>query len=174
MNLGLVGLIAGLVGAATVVVALFYLASQVKDAARESRRNRWEVLNRNITQVSASWGGNTELSNIVYRGLIDPKSLRGQETFRFYGSLYALFRSWEALFQDSQEELTERWGSDAARRTLVDLLGFPGTQRYWQHRRRWYTDSFQAEVDKLLEEAQPVMRYDYEMADEISKAQLKD
>ena len=174
MNWELIGAIAELVGAAAVVVALFYLANQVRDAAGESRRTRRAELNRNVSDVADLWGGNTELSDIVYRGLIDPKSLRGQETFRFYGSLYALFRAWEALFQDSQDELAERWGPSAARSALVDLLGFPGTQRYWRHRRHWYTDSFQAEIDKLLKEAEPVMRYDYEMADQTSKARVED
>lgn len=172
MNWDFIGVIAEVVGAAAVVVALFYLAHQVRDAARESRRNRWGELNRNIAHVFDSWCGNSELSDIVYRGLIDPRSLSGQETFRFYGSLYALFREWEAVFQDAQEELAEGWGSDAARRALVDLLGFPGTQLYWRHRRHWYTDSFQAEIDKLLEEAGPVMRYDYELADQTSKARV--
>ena len=174
MNWDLIGSIAELVGAAAVVVALLYLANQVKDAVRESRSNRRGDLNRDVSHVPDSWCGNTELSDIVYRGLIDPKSLRGQETFRFYGSLYALFRAWEALFQDSQEETAARWGPDAARSALVDLLGFPGTQRYWQHRRHWYTDSFQAEIDKLLEETLPVMRYDYELADQTSKAKLEE
>ena len=174
MNWELIRVIAELVGAAAVVAALFYLANKVKDAARELRRNRRGELNRNVSHVADLWGGNTELSDIVYRGLIDPKSLRGQETFRFYGSLYALFRAWEALFQDSQEGLAERWGPGAARSALVDLLGFPGTQRYWQHRRHWYTDSFQAEIDKLLEETLPVMRYDYELADQTSQARVDD
>ena len=174
MNWELIGAVAELIGAAAIVLALIYLARQVKNAARESQRNRRGELNRNVSHVPDLWGGNAELSDIVYRGLIDPKSLHGKETFRFYGSLYALFRAWEALFQDSQEGLTERWGPGAARSALVDLLGFPGTQRYWKHRRHWYTDSFQAEIDKLLEEALPVMRYDYEIADQTSKARVPD
>ena len=173
MNWDLFRVIAELVGAAAVVVALFYLANQVKDAVRESRRSRHEELNRDVSHVPDLWGGNTDLADIVYRGLIDPKSLHGQETFRFYGSLYALFRAWEALFQDSQEELAERWGPGAARSALVDLLGFPGAQRYWQHRRHWYTDSFQAEIDRLLEEALPVMKYDYELADQTGKVKVE-
>jgi len=173
VNWDLIGVTAELVGAAAVVVALFYLANQIRDVARESRQNRRGELNRDVSHVPDLWGGNSELSDIVYRGLIDPKSLRGQETFRFYGSLYALFRAWEALFQDSQGGLAERWGPGAARSALVDLLGFPGTQRYWQHRRHWYTDSFQAEIDKLLEEALPVMKYDYELADETGKARVE-
>ena len=171
MNWDMIGSFSELVGAIAVVLTLFYLANQVREASRESRRNRYDKLNSELTHVADAWSGNTDLSDIMFRGFSDLESLSPQETFRFYSSLFRLFRAWEALFQDSLEGTVEQWGAEAARRNLVDILGFPGVKDYWQDRAHWYSDKFQAEVNSLLKKARPVMLDAYQRTDEVTETQ---
>ena len=161
MNWEMIGALGELMGATAVVLTLFYLAHQVRDASQEAQRNRWSDLNHEISRVADSWGANTELSDIVFRGFTDRGSLEPQEAFRFYSSLFRLFRAWEAVFEYSREGGIHQWGAEGFRTTMTDILGFPGTQIYWRDRRHWFSRAFQAEVDGLLKETSPVMLESY-------------
>ena len=65
MNWEMIGAIGELVGAAAVVATLFYLASQIREASRESKSSRWGELNNEMALCAESWVGNTELSIIM-------------------------------------------------------------------------------------------------------------
>lgn len=146
----MVGALAELLGAAAVVATLFYLSRQVREAAREAQRTRWGELRDEISMVVDQWAGNNELSDIVFRGLAGESALEPHERFRFYSNLFRLFRAWEALFQYTREGGLEAWGAESSQRTLHDILGFAGAQEYWVDRHAWYSEEFQAEVDRII------------------------
>jgi hypothetical protein len=162
MHWDVVAALSQLAGAIAVVATLYYLARQVRESSKEARRNRWCELHNEISRVADSWAENDRLSDVVYRGFIDYGSLTPQERFRFYSSLFRLLRSFEALFQYSREGGVYGWGAEGFRKTMADILGFPGTKTYWDHRRHWYSREFQAEVDLLIGGARAVAREAYE------------
>ena len=162
MNWDVVGALSQLVGAIGVVATLYYLAREVAESSKESRRNRWCDLHNEIARVADSWAENDRLSDVVYRGFTDYASLGPQERFRFFSSLFRLLRSFEALFQYSREGGVYGWGAEGFRKTMTDILGFPGAKIYWEHRRHWYSREFQAEVDLLVMDARPVAQQTYE------------
>lgn len=162
MNWDMVSAIAEFAGAIAVVVTLFYLAFQIRESSKESRRSRWNELHNEISRVADSWGENAGLSEIVFRGFTDYDSLEPQERFRFYSSLFRLFRSFETLFQYSREGSVHQWGAEGFEKTMTDILGFPGSKVYWKNRRHWYSVEFQEEVDRLVRDAHSVMQEAYE------------
>ena len=170
MNWEMIGAIGEMVGAVAVVATLFYLASQIREASRESKSSRWGELNNEMALCAESWVGNTELSIIMYNGFRDTGSLESQELFRFYASLFRLFRAWETLFEYSKEGKLLQWGAEGTRKTLVDILGYPGVKIYWQDRHHWYSPSFQAEVDKLLNETGSVLVDSYARHEKTAEA----
>jgi len=161
VNWDMLGAVGELIGAAAVVLTLFYLAHQVREASRESQRNRWGDLNAEISRVADSWGANDALSEVVYRGLHDADSLDPHEAFRFYSSLFRLFRAWEAVFQYSRDGGLHRWGAEGFTTTMSDILGFPGAQAYWLDRKHWFSPAFRNEVDGLLQGVSPSMAEAY-------------
>ena len=54
MNWDMLGAIGELVGALAVVLTLFYLARQVRDASRETQLERWRKLNEEFSGWSDS------------------------------------------------------------------------------------------------------------------------
>ena len=52
MNWEMIGALGELMGATAVVLTLFYLAHQVREASREAQRNRWGDLNHEISRVA--------------------------------------------------------------------------------------------------------------------------
>ncbi len=157
----MVGAIGELVGAAAVVLTLVYLARQVGQASEEAQRNRFGNLNDEISRVADSWGRDSELSDIVFRGLHDPLSLNPHEAFRFNSSAFRMFKAWESVFQYSREGGVHQWGADGFHTTMTDLLGLPGMQKYWADRRHWFSPIFVEEVERLLPTATPVMAESY-------------
>jgi hypothetical protein len=155
MNWEMIGALGELLGAAAVVGTVFYLAHEVREASQEAQRARWSDLQNEISRVVQSWSDNSDLSNIVFRGFTDRDSLRPEEAFRFYSNLYPWFRAWETLFEYSEEGRLEEWRAQGTSMTMRDVLGFPGMRKYWADRRHWYSLAFQAEVDRLLVDAQP-------------------
>ena len=155
MNWEMIGALGELLGAAAVVGTVFYLAHQVREASQEAQRTRFSDLQNEISRVVQSWSDNSDLSDIVFRGFTDRESLRPDEAFRFYSNLYPWFRAWETLFEYSEGGRLEEWRAHGTSMTMKDSLGYPGMRRYWLDRRHWYTPAFQAEVDRLLVDAQP-------------------
>jgi hypothetical protein len=151
-----------------VVITLFYLARQVREASEESKRNqlelrrtRYDALNRELIGASDEWAGNSELSDIMLRGFTDVASLNPVEVFRFYSSLHRFFRSIDALFVYAAEGGVHDWGIERWRTTLADFMTFPGVQAYWERRGHWFTDALRSEVAAIDHESAAIMGQAY-------------
>jgi hypothetical protein len=44
---------------------------------------------------------------------------------------------------------------------VIDVLGYPGAQRYWSDRGHWFSEESRAEVDTIIEGAEPTMLRSY-------------
>ena len=73
------------------------------------------------------------------------------------------FRAWEARFWHAREGGVLDWGAYGNLRMMIDVLGYPGAQRYWQDRGHWFSEEFRVEVDAILENAEPTMLRSYGM-----------
>ena len=167
MNWQMIGAIGEVVGALAVVLTLFYLARQVREASREARRDRWSKLSSEFSGWSDGFASDKEFSNIMFRGFRDISTLEPVEVFRLYASLFRFFRAWEALFECSREGGVHQEGAEALGRTTTDLLGFPGIQVYWAERCHWFTSAFRIHVDGLLKNAGPDLAASYDRANEV-------
>lgn len=153
MNWEMIGALGEAIGAIAVVLTLFYLAHQVRVASGEAQRSRWMDLHAEITRVADSWGVEGELAEIMLRGFHDIESLSPTEAFRFYSSLFRMFKAWEAILEYSKDGGLPDWAASGFRTTMSDILSFPGSKVYWENRRHWYSTAFQAEVDAIQAES---------------------
>jgi hypothetical protein len=164
MNWDAISAVGEVLGAVAVVVTLFYLARQVREASEESKRNqmelrrtRYDALNRELISASDEWASSAELSDIMLRGFSGVASLDPKETFRFYSSLHRFFRSIDALFVYAAEGGVHDWGIERWRMTLADFMTFPGVQEYWEQRGHWFTDALRSEVNAVGKDSSAVM-----------------
>ena len=168
MNWDALGALGEIVGATAVVLTLFYLARQVREASDEARQNqvelrrtRYDQLNRELTLTANDWATNSELSDIMLRGFTAVSSLNPDEVFRFYANLQRFFRGLEALFVYSAEGGIHEWGAQGWRVALTDFVTYPGVRAYWEDRHHWYSEGFQSEVDGLLSSSTSVIAQAY-------------
>ena len=153
MDWSMIGALGEVTGAAAVVVTLFYLARQIRDSARQDRREQYSHLNRDFLQLPTAIAQDESFADVFFRGAVDPASLSPSERARFYSGVLIAFRSIEALFQFHREGSVADWGAVSHRATMIDLLGMPGFQMYWTERRHWFSEESQLEVDSWLSEA---------------------
>ena len=175
MNWEAIGAVGELVGAAAVVLTLFYLARQVRESSEESRQNqeelrksRYDALNRELSRTADEWATHSDLSGIMHRGLVDTKSLSPEEVFRLYANLHRFFRGLEALFVYSAEGGIQAWATKGWRVALTDFMTWPGVQKYWDDRGHWYSDAFRAEVSQVRSQPNAMMADAYEAASQAT------
>ena len=150
MNWEIFAAIAEVVGAIGVVVTLLYVARQIRAASVEGQRTRYNELTSSVAGTAQTWAASDSLSEIMFRGLGDASSLQPDESFRFYSSLFGLMKAWETTYHYSIDQGIHDWGADGLRSTMSSFMAYPGMQKYWAERRSWYSEEFQAEVDRVI------------------------
>ena len=107
------------------------------------------------------WGTDFETASLMLRGFSGSGEMGEVEMLQFYARMQRFFRDLEALFVYSGEGGIHEWGAQGWRVAASDFLTFPGVLGYWEHRRHWYSQAFQSEVDRLKSDARAVMAEAY-------------
>ena len=152
-----IGAMGELLGAAAVVVSLIYLSRQVRESSLAEQRAQYLELGRELTSFANGIAREGDWARISLQGFQDKSQLTPVEVYRFYAGLYEFFRAWEALFHYSRGGRVHAWGAEALSATMVDILGYPGTQDYWADCKHWFSKAFQDHVDDILPAVQPTM-----------------
>ncbi len=138
-------------GAIAVVVTLIYLAIQIKHSAQSAQiaaaQSFAEVDNSFVSVINLS----KELPDVLHKGANGLSELTGGEAIRFMAfhdqvvvSIHASFLQWQAGTLD--ERLWRTFDS-----ALSSLLNQTGQKEWWNFRRHWFDDEFQAHVERILE-----------------------
>lgn len=159
MNWDMVTAIAAIIGSIAIVVALAFLARQLKDATRQRRLESYHSVLAEVDDVCKLMAHDHANADIWWRASKGVENLTDAERVRYFAMLFILFRSWERAFQfDSAGEL-EEWSVEAVTRPMVDFAMSNGVQEYWALRKRWYTEGFRQWVDKQMKERSGVDAY---------------
>jgi len=98
LNWEMIGAIAESVGALGVIASLVYLASQIRDGTRATRRTNAHDVNESFRAWWAQLSESEETASIWQRGLTDPKALTSVEHIRFSCHMLPLVTLWEEAF----------------------------------------------------------------------------
>jgi len=153
MNWDAVGALAELTGSVAVVVTLIFLVVQL-------RHNSTAIRNATAQHSSSATSGvlsqltlNPELLSIYRRGLKHPDDLTKDELGRFDFLLIQMFRDCDVQYQNYKNGGTgqEQW--DAVARTIGSVAITPGGRASWNRQKHYFSTSFQAALDELLDDA---------------------
>jgi hypothetical protein len=161
MDWSMIGAVGEVLGAVAVVLSVAYLARQVQENSRAAQSTQYHRINQETISFAEGIAHQNEWSDIVFRGFVDRESLTPPEILRFNAGMLGIFRAWEARFWHAREGGVHDWGAQGNLRMMIDVLGYPGAQRYWHDRGHWFSEEFKAEVDGILESAEPNMLRSY-------------
>lgn len=152
MNWEMLAAIAQVVTAVAVIPSLIYLAAQIREQNKERRRAAVNVLIGQWSALVKSMIDSSEFAEIYLRGLQHFDDLAPAEKIRFGAFLVTSFKTFEGMFHYKVDGTLDASLWEVIERTMADLISYPGTQEWWQIRRRWHTQDFADVVDRIISE----------------------
>jgi hypothetical protein len=151
MNWDMVTALAEIIGMIAVVVALLYVARQMKEATHQRKVELYNSVVGEVDALGKLLAQDQTSSDIWWRASKGVETLTDAERVRYFGMLSIVFRSWERMFHYRSEGESD-WRAEAARKNMSDVTMSRGVQEYWALRRRWYTEEFQRWIDEKIKE----------------------
>ncbi len=162
MNWGALGAIGEILGAAGVIVSLLYLAGQVRNNSRQLRHAAAQAvldkLNGLIGQLAFTAGA----GDVWTRGLSGLDALEtDEELVRFSSMLLQAFWAYEEVLHYHKAGVIEEWAWIHAKAPVEHFMRTPGFQQWWQLRRDWFGEEFQAFVSDRMPETTGALVEDF-------------
>lgn len=152
--------IAQLAAVVGLIPSLIYLAVQVKDQNKERRRGAVNVLTGQWAAMVKTLAESSEMADIYLRGVQQFNDLSPVDRLRFSAYLATFFKYFEGLYYYYRDGTLEPQHWAQVRRTMTDVVSYPGTQVWWSVRRHWHTEEFAALVNQIISEPPKANAYD--------------
>lgn len=152
MNWDMLAAIGEIIGAGAVVLTLGYLALQVRESARQDRRQQSRAMQEHFASLLNLLVGDEELASLFLTGISDFEGLGEVERFRFGAWMVNVLRSQEQLLHFQREGGILGYQEGSLTPALREVMMTPGARKYWETRREWFSPEFQEEVDGWIAE----------------------
>ena len=139
------------VGAIAIVVTLFYLASQIRQANRGIRVASYYQTADHITSTMIPIASSPELSRIWNLGMADIDQLSQEDRDRFNMFMIVYFHQNEAQFFAEQHGFHDDAIWKAKEYELRTWISRPRVNEFWQEYKLTLSADFTSFVDALLE-----------------------
>jgi len=155
VNWEAIAAVAEILGSLAVVASLGYVASQIRQSARESQRNVYRSVKTEIQDFRAMIAQDAQVTRIYREGLKQSTELNEDDRWRFGALMQHQFSTSEdvfrlrdvAMFQDLTDNM--KW-----------TLSRPGAKAWWSKGRYLYHPDYQTYVDNLLAELESAEPHD--------------
>ena len=171
MSWEVIAAIAQVIAAVAVIPSLLYLAVQIRNQNKETRRAAADGFVLHWTEFRKSMSDNADLAAIYLRGIRSFEDLDPVERLRFGSALGRIFVLSEGLyvFYLDGSLSPDLW--KAVEETTADIAAYPGVQSWWTTRKHWHSAKFRAVVDRMIaEERKPTVYLRYTEGSREEKA----
>ena len=151
MNWTMIGALGEILGAFGVILTLWYLASQVRQARIVVRQEaERELIDQNTAVIS--WiSESPERSSLWMRGIANDPSLKPEELGQFRAFLFQLILLWQRLHHlDKSLTLTDPWFAEQSKRVRAEMVGSPGFKSWMEVRAHWLEPEFRAVLESEM------------------------
>jgi hypothetical protein len=155
LNWEMINAIGQMLGAVGVIISLIYLAAQIRNQNKESRRVAMNVLTTHWSELTKTLVENPDLAALWLRGLQSFDDLDGPSKLRLSAHLGRFLRFADSLYLGHLDGMLDGRLWRGFERTLADTAAYPGFQTWWATRKHWHTDEFCALIDRHIQTAKP-------------------
>jgi hypothetical protein len=131
MNWDAVGALAELAGATGVIVSFVYLGLQIRQNTRSVRASSYHAVTTNLSNLSGSIGRDASASALLFRGQTQLEALDSDERARFSILMISLFRCYENIFYQFNQEMLDRSVWSGWENSMTRTFWNPGVQIWW-------------------------------------------
>jgi hypothetical protein len=153
MKLKKFALIAEVIGGIAVIIGLIFVGLELRQNTKMQRVTATQTLSVDYEYAVDALGRDAETACIYVRGINGLNNLNGVERFRFFVLWFHILRAGEQLHYYSLEGMVDPRIWRGYQRQLDEIFRLPGVQEYWEVRKDWYSDDFQAFVNALIASA---------------------
>jgi hypothetical protein len=151
-----------MLGAVGVIISIIYLAAQIRNQNKESRRAAMNVLTTYWSDLNKSLVDNPDFAALWLRALRSFDQLDGASKLRFSAHLGRFLRFADSLYLGVLDGTLDKRLWRGYERTLADTVAYPGFQTWWATRKHWHTDEFCTLIDRHIRTAKPKIYDDYD------------
>lgn len=144
--------IAEIIGAIAVVIGLVFVGLELRQNTTVRRVTATQTLAADYARALDPLAFEADAACIYVRGINGLQNLDDSERLRFFVTLFQIFRSAEQLHYYSVEGMVEPRIWRGFERQVSEVSSLPGVQQWWELRRDWFSDDFQAYLDDLIEQ----------------------
>lgn len=155
LNWEMINAVAQMLGAGGVIVSLIYLAAQIRNQNKESRRTGMNVLTTHWSDLNRTLVEDPEMAALWLRALRSFDELDGPSKLRFGAHLGRFLRFADSLYLGVLDRTLDTRLWRGYERTIADTVAYPGFQSWWATRKHWHTDEFCALIDRHIQTTKP-------------------
>jgi hypothetical protein len=155
MNWSAMAALAELVGAAGVIGSLMYLAHQIKRGAVAAKWTGAHAVWTNLNDLLMLLGGDGEVAQIWWRGLLDFDSLETPERVRFSALMLCLANSWDEANHALDAGQIDEWGLQRFTGSMREFAVMPGFKSWYAVRKQWLSDDNRSRLEAIMSEDNP-------------------
>ena len=155
LNWEMINAVAQMLGAGGVIVSLIYLAAQIRNQNKESRRAGMNVLTTHWSDLNRTLVEDPEMAALWLRALRSFDELDGPSKLRFGAHLGRFLRFADSLYLGVLDQTLDTRLWRGYERTIADTVAYPGFQSWWATRKHWHTDEFCALIDRHIQTTKP-------------------
>jgi len=163
MNWEMISAVGQMLGAVGVIISIIYLAAQIRNQNKESRRAAMNVLTTHWSDLNKSLVNDPGFAALWLRALHSFDELDGASKLRFGAHLGRFLRFADSLYLGVLDGTLDRRLWRGYERTLADTVAYPGFQTWWATRKHWHTDEFCALIDRHIQTAKPKIYEGYNL-----------
>ena len=155
MNWEMISAVGQMLGAVGVIISIVYLAAQIRNQNKESRRSAMNVLTTHWSDLNKSLVDDPDFAALWLRALQSFDQLDGASKLRFGAHVGRFLRFADSLYLGVLDGTLDKRLWRGYERTLADTVAYPGFQTWWATRKHWHTDEFCALIDRHIQTAKP-------------------
>jgi len=144
------GALGELIGGIAIIVSLIYVGLQIKQNTDTLKLSTIHNTMEDFADLYLFPAENSEFADIFFRGLQDINALESVDRLRLFGYFHKFYRTCENSHYQFTRGALESEPFKGITDQFVFITSMPGAQFYWQERKSWYSEEFQAYLDREL------------------------
>lgn len=147
------GIAAEILASVATLLALFYLAVQIRTASRAQIADSRRTGHDRAAMLAITIGQSTETAGVWRRGLWEFESLSTDEKVQFIFLFSQLVSQTDLAYADHRLGLSERNHFEETSGVTFDMLRMPGGRAYWEYSKNSYSKDFRNYIDQKVLQA---------------------
>jgi hypothetical protein len=132
------------------IPSLIYLAVQIREQTKERRQAAVHALTEQWGALTESLHNNPEMAAIFLRGAHSFDDLDSVSKLRFSAFFNRLLNIFEGMYFSYSHRILAESSWAAIKRTMIDLIAYPGVQQWWEIRKHWHTEEFDGLIRDII------------------------